>query len=81
MNQADLILKVKDLWTTNNWGLSKLSFILPTEIRNKILSINLTTINNTRDIPTWALTSNGIFSTNSTYKLLFAPPANTYKFH
>lgn len=62
--------QISEIYTNNSWDLSNLSFALPQEITNLILSINPSLNNNLTDYPYLFLTSNGNFLTKTTISLL-----------
>lgn len=73
--------QISEIYTNNSWDLSNLSFALPQEITNLILSINPSLNNNLTDYPYLFLTSNGNFFDKNNY--ITSPPgmpSNIYSF-
>lgn len=62
-------LKISDFWCDNSWDLSKISFVLPPFIGNKVKSITLPWFSSGDDQAVWNFSVNGDFQSKSAYLL------------
>lgn len=64
LTRDEVSLKISDFWCDNSWDLSKISFVLPPFIGNKVKSITLPWFSSGDDQAVWNFSVNGDFQSN-----------------
>lgn len=69
-NVCESALTVSEVWDRNrNWSLDKLSFVLPRRVSDTIYATPKPFQSDHADLPTWNLSPNGQFNSNTAYAL------------